>query len=599
MTSITFYGGVGEIGGNKILVETDSGKILLDFGRRMGVTGAYYSEFLQPRSKNALRDLLRLGVLPKIDGIYDEKHLDTTTLFEKPAYVSKLPLEEARDYWVTDEIKPYHSTDPYIDAVFISHAHFDHIQDVSFLDPNIPLICTRETEIISRAICDISATSVDLQFYELRRPSQITMKKKSYRTLFSGELDYKDEKEDTIPEIFDEKTGYTFCQEYQCQVRDYHTEATGKVEGIEYKLIPVGHSIPGACSVLLTLPDGKRVLYSGDLRFHGATGIDKTEYVRQVGEPVDLLLIEGTRVDSMKVLTEHDISKEIEEDISKTDGLVLIDFGWKDLSRFQVIYEATKKNNRTFVVSPKVAYLLYEMHCRLPEIYPDPRAMSNLRVYLKREGSLLYSKADYDKYKMGYLHHHGRNSAKKDRNIVRIAERLGVGGDPDNRDNPLPLPVPGQPYPYEEVYKLATHHVEHGVKAYEIRAEPEKYVLMFGYWDCNELFDLIPENKPHNTRYIRASTEPFNDEMALDEQKFVNWLDRFNIEFEHSVNEKGEKVFQARHVSGHLSQPEIVELVGMLNPGKIIPIHTTHQEIFRELFPDKIIIPEPETPITV
>ncbi len=56
--------------------------------------------------------------------------------------------------------------------------------------------------------------------------------------------------------------------------------------------------------------------------------------------------------------------------------------------------------------------------------------MSNLRVYLKREGDSLYSKTDYDKFKMGYLHFHGRNVAKKDCNIVRIAERLGLGGDP-------------------------------------------------------------------------------------------------------------------------------------------------------------------------
>jgi ribonuclease J len=32
MVNITFYGGVAEIGGNKILVEDEDTKILLDFG---------------------------------------------------------------------------------------------------------------------------------------------------------------------------------------------------------------------------------------------------------------------------------------------------------------------------------------------------------------------------------------------------------------------------------------------------------------------------------------------------------------------------------------------------------------------------------------
>ena len=36
MTSLTFYGGVNEIGGNKILLEDKGTKIFLDFGMQMG-----------------------------------------------------------------------------------------------------------------------------------------------------------------------------------------------------------------------------------------------------------------------------------------------------------------------------------------------------------------------------------------------------------------------------------------------------------------------------------------------------------------------------------------------------------------------------------
>lgn len=596
MTKLTLYGGVNEIGGNKILVETSSGTVLLDFGRRMGITGSYYSEFLQIRSKNALRDLLRLGVLPKINGIYDRKHLDATSLLEDPYDIAKIPIAQAKDYWVSDKVKPHNPDNPQVDAVFISHAHFDHIQDVSFIDPNIPIICTKETETLSKVIYDLSATSVDLQFYELRRPASIVSKNQHYKTMFPGELEYKDDPEADKPEILDLKTGYTFCHEYTCEFRSYDVKDQGNIKGLTYKLIPVGHSIPGACSVLLTTPDDLRILYTGDLRFHGASGISKQEYAELVGGPIDYLIIEGTRIDSDKVLTEHEVRQEIEKDIAKTEGLVLIDFGWKDLSRFNVIYDAVKNNNRTFVVSPKVAYLLYEMHCSFPLDYPDPRTMLNLAVYMKRENSLLYSKADYTKYKMGYINFHGRNKAKKDLNIVRIAERLGKGGDPTNPHNPLPETSSDLDYDYEEVYDLATNHVENGVKAYQIRNYPNKYVLMFSYWDSNELFDLIPENKPHKTRYIRASTEPFNDEMALDEQKFVNWLDHFNIDFDHELNNKGQKIFHARHVSGHLSQPEIVELVNLLVPKKIIPVHTMNPTLFQQLFGDKVqLIKQEET----
>ena len=53
---LTFDGGVGEIGGNKILFETELGKTLLDFGRRMGINGSYYlsAEFQRVSCKHVL-----------------------------------------------------------------------------------------------------------------------------------------------------------------------------------------------------------------------------------------------------------------------------------------------------------------------------------------------------------------------------------------------------------------------------------------------------------------------------------------------------------------------------------------------------------------
>ncbi len=583
MVALTFHGGVDEIGGNKVLYETKDGTVLLDFGRRMGMTGEYYSEFLQIRSKNALRDLIRLGVLPKIDGVYDPLFVDTTTLLRNPADSSKLPLDKAPDYWKRGDIKHYDSESPGVDGVFISHAHFDHIQDVSFLSESIPVICTEETRVLSKAVCDVSNTRVDQQFYEIRRREEIVPKREHNRTLFPGELDYTPVKEDSVPDELDEKTGFTFSHTFSSRHREYRTGMEGDLKGIHYRLIPVGHSVPGACSVLLTGEGAPTVLYTGDIRFNGAMGATIDQYVESIGVPVDVLITEGTRIDNDSIITEKQVQEGINSDIKDAEGVVLIDFGWKDTSRFSVIHEAAKANGRTLVINPKTAYLLYEMHVNFPDKYPDPREMENLRVYLKREGSLLYSKADYAKFKMGYLHYHGKNTAMKDRNIVRIAERMGIGGKLDNKRNPLPEIVPGEPYEYKEVYDLATHHITHGVKAYEIRENPEDYVLAFSYWDSNELFDLIPEGD-HSAKYIKASTEPFNDEMMIDEGKFMNWLDLFGVRYIKEGN-----MFQRRHISGHASQPELVEMITKLNPGKIIPVHTLHPEVFEELFPGRVI----------
>ena len=192
---------------------------------------------------------------------------------------------------------------------------------------------------------------------------------------------------------------------------------------------------------------------------------------------------------------------------------------------------------------------------------------------------------------MGFLHFHGRNIAQGDRNIVRVAERLGVGGDPDNPKNPLPKSSQQEPYDYKELYELATHHLDNGLRAYQIRQSPKQYVLMFSYWDANELFDLIPLDSNHKTRYISASTEPFNEEMEIDETKMVNWLDFFNIDYDFEIKDE-QKIFVRRHVSGHASQSELKELIGRIDPRRIIPIHTTNPELFESMFTGKVILPK-------
>jgi ribonuclease J len=588
---LTFYGGVNEIGGNKILLQTDDGSVLLDFGRRMGEYGKFFSEFLVVRSKNALRDMLRLKILPRIDGIYSPYLVDMTILFENSQVKEKVPLDEALDYWKTIDVCPCNPEHPAVDGVFVSHAHFDHIQDVSFLDPSIPIYCTEKTKALAKAMTDVSVSGVDDQYYKIAKKVTVKQKEDGFKTLCPGECTCTEEKEVEHPIVEDPKTKFKFTYDIAPQYRTFNTASKGEIKGIKYKLIPVGHSVPGSCSILLTLPDGKRVLYTGDVRFHGASEVSIDEYVRSIDGPVDILITEGTRVNSDDILTENDVGKEIAADIGSSEGLVLINFGWKDLTRFKTIYQASKENQRTLVISPKLAYLLYEMHTNFPDEYPDPRTQTNLKVYLKREGDLLYSKADYDKYKMGYLHYHGRNIAQSDLNIVRVAERLGLGGDPNNPKNPLPSTSIREPYDYKELYDLAIHHLENGVKAYQIRHKPEQYVLMFSYWDANELFDLTPLETSHKTRYISASTEPFSEEMEIDEEKMVNWLDFFNISYDYErKNEK--KYFVRRHVSGHASKPELKELIEKINPTKIIPIHTTNFSQFEEMFESKVIFPK-------
>ena len=142
-TQITFYGGVGEIGGNKFLLEDQDTRILLDFGMNFSERSKFYSEpWLSPRDE---RGLLEFGLLPKIEGAY--KFQDE-------------PLN--------------------IDAVILSHSHTDHSSYISFLNRDIPVYCGATTATILQTFAEISPKGFDndlegLEFRPFRTGSKFNV----------------------------------------------------------------------------------------------------------------------------------------------------------------------------------------------------------------------------------------------------------------------------------------------------------------------------------------------------------------------------------------------------------------------------------------
>jgi ribonuclease J len=111
--TVTFLGGVREIGGNKILLEDGDDRVLFDFGRSFSSRyDDFYVNFLQPRSTAYLKDLLEFDLLPHEPGLYAEPLLEGTDLPYEP---------------------------PRVQAVFVSHPHMDHVQYLDLLDPKIPV----------------------------------------------------------------------------------------------------------------------------------------------------------------------------------------------------------------------------------------------------------------------------------------------------------------------------------------------------------------------------------------------------------------------------------------------------------------------------
>jgi ribonuclease J len=140
-SGLTIYGGVDEIGGNKILIEDRGTRIMLDFGMSYSDRRKFFFDpMLSPGDE---QDLLEFGILPNLKGIYE--------------------FEESK---------------PSVDAVFLSHAHGDHWGYISFLKRNIPIYCG---ETCAQILSAVSSTKIrhfesdigGIQFQTFRTGSMI------------------------------------------------------------------------------------------------------------------------------------------------------------------------------------------------------------------------------------------------------------------------------------------------------------------------------------------------------------------------------------------------------------------------------------------
>ena len=142
-TTLTFFGGVNEIGGNKILLQDRDTRVFFDFGMSFAMKKQFYSPpFLSPKSEKSLQEL---GILPQIAGVYK-----------------------------------FDQSPPEVDAVFISHGHLDHSAYLSFIKREIPVHCGETTRIILQALSEIRRADLefsvsDIDFKAFRTGKKITV----------------------------------------------------------------------------------------------------------------------------------------------------------------------------------------------------------------------------------------------------------------------------------------------------------------------------------------------------------------------------------------------------------------------------------------
>ena len=290
MTSLTFYGGVNEIGGNKILLEDKDTKIFLDFGMSFGKRGAYFDEFMSPRTQTGLKDFIEMGLIPDIKNTY------RTDL---------LKMMERRD------------TETDIDAVLLTHAHADHADYISFLNENIPIYMGDTCKLLIEAIEGRTSRSFEREILSFKPRPLVRSDEPIERT-----------------------------------VNTFRTGDKFKIGSLEVEPIHVDHSVPGAYGFIIYTSSGP-VVYTGDIRLHGTKPEMTQDFVKKAIEVKPIALVaEGTRINDLESNeSEKKVYEDCTGHIANSNNLAIADFNFKDMDRLRTFYKIAKENGRKLVIN--------------------------------------------------------------------------------------------------------------------------------------------------------------------------------------------------------------------------------------------------------
>lgn len=318
---------------------------------------------------------------------------------------------------------------PQIDGVLISHPHVDHIGSLSVVHERIPVYCGEISKLIIDAIEDSTAGS---NF---------------------GDHDFK----------------------------TFHTGDQLKIGSLLVEPIHVDHSVPGAYGYIIHASCGA-IVFTGDLRMHGIRKDMTEDFILRANKAKPIVLItEATRVmpsDARQTYSEEGVHAEVKKIVSGTDKLVLATFYGRDLDRFKTFYKIAKESGRQFVISTKLAYLLYKVREDSKFSVPDVLTDETLRVYVRRKKSGEYDEKDYPKWERIFL--------------------------------------------------------ERAVTSDYVRGNQSRIIFNLDLFNFQELIDIKPEP---GSPFIHSMSEPFSEE-DINDELMHNWLDHFKLPF-HQVHASG------------------------------------------------------------
>jgi ribonuclease J len=213
------------------------------------------------------------------------------------------------------------------------------------------------------------------------------------------------------------------------------------------------------------------------------------------------------------ISSETEVQGKLHSIVSEAEGIVLAEFAFSDVDRLNSFFHIAKKSNRCLAVSLKQAHLLEALRKDKGLTVPDLQDDS-IMIFRK-------SKKHFDKWERELM---ARYSGKN------------------------------------KVFDV-----------FDVSKQQCNVVLAISFYDFEELVSLQPAA---GSCYVLSASEPFNEEMEIDNERMVNWVSHYGMPQYHV------------HVSGHIMPLQLKKALRQINGRRIFPVHTESAGLFVKFIRD-------------